>query len=99
MEILWTQEAIDKLIEIEDFIAKDSTERAVTFVDEIIEHIEAVLPDKPRIGRSVPEISNPNIRELIFNNYRIVYRINENTLEILTVFEGHRMLRIDEIGL
>jgi len=99
MEILWTQEALEKLIEIEDFIAKDSPGRAVTFVDEIIVHAETALPDKPRIGRTVPEISNPNIRELIFKKYRIVYRVNENTIEILTIFEGHRLLRIDEIGL
>ena len=66
------------------------------FVDQIIEHAES-LSDKPLRGRIVPEISNPDIRELIFRKYRIVYRINGNNLDILTVFEGHRLLRIDEI--
>jgi plasmid stabilization system protein ParE len=55
-------------------------------------------PVKPRIGRTVPEISNPDIRELIFKKYRIVHRINKNSQEILTVFEGHRLLRVDEVG-
>jgi plasmid stabilization system protein ParE len=45
----------------------------------------------------VPEI-NPEIRELLFRKYRIVYRVKKNTVEILTVFEGHRLLRVDEIG-
>lgn len=99
MRIIWTHEALEQLVEIEDFISKDSPERAAKFVDEIIEHAEAALPDRPRIGRTVPEISNPNIRELVFKKYRIVYRVNENNMEILTVFEGHRLLRIDEIGL
>jgi toxin ParE1/3/4 len=84
MKILWTREALRQLTEIEDFIAKDNAERAVKFVNEIIAHAESVLPDEPRIGRMVPEISNPDIRELIFKKYRIVYRVNKNNLEIVT---------------
>ena len=98
MEIKWTHEALEKLVEIEVFISNDSPERAIRFVDQIVEHAEK-LPDKPRMGRTVPECANPDIRELIFKKYRIVYRLNEHDIEILTVFEGHRLLRIDEIGL
>ncbi len=97
MKILWTREALRQLTENEDFIAKDSAERAAKFVDELVAHAEAVLPGELRIGRTVPEISNPGIRELIFNKYRIAYRINKNNVEILTVFEGHRLLRVDEV--
>jgi toxin ParE1/3/4 len=97
MRIKWTNEALTRLFEIEDFISQDSPERAEKFVDQIIEHAET-LSDKPLSGRTVPEISNPDIRELIFRKYRIVYRIKGNNLESLTVFEGHRLLRIDDIG-
>jgi plasmid stabilization system protein ParE len=86
------------LFEIEDFISQDGPDRARTFVDQIIEHTES-LSDNPLAGRTVSEISNPDIRELIFRKYRIVYRIKGNNLDILTVFEGHRLLRIDEIEL
>jgi toxin ParE1/3/4 len=96
MRIKWTNEALIRLFEIEDFISQDSPERAKKFVDQIIEHAET-LSDKPLSGRTVPEISNPDIRELIFKKYRIVYSIRGNELDILTVFEGHRLLRIDEI--
>jgi toxin ParE1/3/4 len=85
-----------RLFEIEDFIAQDSPDRARQFVDQIIEHTES-LPDNPFSGRTVPEISNPDMRELIFKKYRIVYRINGNDIDILTVFEGHRLFRPDEI--
>lgn len=44
-----------------------------------------------------PERSNPYIRELIVKKYRIVYRLNRDQIEILTVFEGYRRLRNDEI--
>ena len=98
MQIIWTHEALEQLTAIEDYISKDSSERAVKFVNQLIEHAES-LPDSPRMGRAVPEIANPDIRELIFKKYRIVYRFNENCIEIITVFEGHRLLRIDEIDL
>lgn len=98
MKILWTRESLHRLTEIEEFIAKDNAERAVKFVDEIIAHAESLLPGVPRIGKMAPEISNPAIRELLFKKYRIVYRVNKNNVEILTVFEGRRLLRIDEIG-
>lgn len=98
MKILWTREALRQLTEIEDFIAKDSAERAAQFVGEIVAHAESFLSGNPRIGRTVPEVSNPDIREVLFKKYRIVYRVNKNNVEILTVFEGHRLLRVDEIG-
>ncbi len=98
IKIRWTHEALLRLIEIEDFISQDSADRARKFVDQIIEHAEC-LSDNPLSGRNVPEISNPDIRELIFRKYRIVYRVKGNNLDILTVFEGHRLLRIDEIEL
>ena len=96
MKIHWTRESLDRLAEIEDFVAKDNAERAAKFVDELIAHANAVLPGEPRSGRTVPEISNPEIRELLFKKYRIVYRVKKNTVEILTVFEGHRLLRVGE---
>lgn len=97
MEIRWTREALGQLIEIEEFISRDNPERAALFVDLIIDHVEASLPVNPRLGRTVPEIANPAIRELLFRNYRIVYLLTESIIEILSVFEGHRLLRIDEI--
>jgi toxin ParE1/3/4 len=98
MKILWTREALRQLTEIEDFIAKDSAKRAAQFVDEIAAHAELLLSGNPRMGRTVPEVSNPDIREVLFNKYRIVCRVNKSAVEILTVFEGHRLLRRDEIG-
>jgi toxin ParE1/3/4 len=64
MKIIWTHESLERLIDIEDFISKDSPERAITFVDQIIDHTEKVLSGKPLIGRIVPEIGNLMIRRL-----------------------------------
>jgi plasmid stabilization system protein ParE len=96
MKMLWSRESLRRLAESEDFIAKDNAERAAAFVDAIVVHAESLLPGNPRIGRMVPETANPDIRELLFKRYRIVYRVMKNAVEVLTVFEGHRLLRIDE---
>ena len=96
MSVTWSQEAGENLAEIEAFIARDSLERAVRFVDALIDHAEAVLAENPRSGRTVPEIGHPDIRELIYRGYRIVYRFRGNVVEILTIFEGHRILRLSE---
>jgi toxin ParE1/3/4 len=98
MSVTWSQKAGENLVDIEEFIARDSVERAVRFVDALIDHAEAILADNPRSGRSVPEICSPDIRELIYRGYRIVYRLNADRIEILTVFEGHRLLRLNEPG-
>jgi toxin ParE1/3/4 len=96
MKIRWSYEALERLIEIEDYISKDSSVRAIQFVDQLIEYAE-VLSGKPLMGRMIPELANPDIRELVFKKYRIIYRLKEKHIEILTVFEGHRLMRIDEI--
>ena len=95
MKVVWTQEALDRLSDIENLISQDSPQRAIEFVDYLIQRGESVS-EHPRIGRVVPEISNPDIREILAKKYRIVYKIQEKTIEILTVFEGHKLLNLEE---
>ena len=96
MKLIWTREALEKLSEIEAFIAQDSPERAERFTNYLIDRGESLIKN-PRIGRVVPEIANPSIREIIAKKYRIVYHLYENQISILTVFEGHRLFSINEI--
>jgi len=97
MKVRWTHEALVRLLEIEEYIAGDSPRRARSFVDALIRRAEC-LSANPRIGRRVPEISKAAIREVLFKGYRIVYRVRNNAVEILTVFEGHHLLRLGEIA-
>lgn len=46
------------------------------------------------MGRIVSEINVPSVGELIFQNYRIVYRIIDDIVEIITVFYVNRFLRL-----
>jgi len=44
------------------------------------------------MGRIVPELDDPNIRELILRNYRIIYRIFEKEVQIIRLFHGSRIM-------
>ena len=96
MNVVWTRRAIERLDEIEGFIAGDNPENVKAFVERLIAR-GGSLSDFHARGRVVPELSNPSIRELLVDNYRIVYRCDFNRIVILTVFEAHRSLRPDEI--
>ncbi len=91
MKILWTEPAIEDLRNLHGYIAKDSEVYASSFVQRVILAVEK-LTDFPRLGRVVPEADEEKIRELIYQNYRIIYRIKNELIEILTVIHGRRDL-------
>ena len=55
------------------------------------------VAEHPERGRRLPELPESGLRELIVDNYRLVYRRTSKAVEVLTVFEGHRLLRPDEL--
>ena len=87
MEIVWTNQALYKLKKCVDYIAQDDVvtteKRAIKFIEKTGQLIE-----QPESGRVVPEYNEPNLRELIFGNYRVIYRIRkeEATIYIQTVW-------------
>ncbi len=96
MKLVWTNIALNNLAEIEDFIALDSPDQAKRFIKNLISQA-SVISQNPQIGRIVYEFSNPDIRDLIVKGYRVVYRISETKIEILTVFERHRLFNKDDV--
>ncbi len=91
MKICWTEEALRRLSEIESYIAQGSPENAIRFVVKLVQRTKA-LTVFPQSGRLVPEFKTGDFRELIEGNYRIVYKIKDQLIEIYTVFEGHKLL-------
>lgn len=96
MKLFWTKEALLRLQDIEEYISADNPIAAIEFIDKLISLTET-LTDNSQKGRIVPELSLENIRELLHKNYRIVYLVKKNSIDILTVFEGHQLLKKDEI--
>ena len=74
MIIEWTEPAITDLGSIREYIGRDSEYYAARFIGRIIEIVER-LEFFPEMGRRVPEAAEEeNVRELLFQNYRIMYR-------------------------
>ena len=94
VEIEWSSTAQNDLNDIIDYIAKDSVEYALSFYEQIREKTEN-LTKFPKIGRIVPELDDPNIRELILRNYRLIYRILEENVQIVRLFHGSRLLDLN----
>ena len=97
MKVRWTEQAAARLEAIEAVVARNDPRAAEELVENLIERGES-LKAHPKRGRVVPEIRNPEIRELIIRGYRLVYRVSDKAVDVLTVFEGHRQLRTDELG-
>ena len=90
-KLIWTEPAVDDLQGIFDFISKDSEYYARIFISKLMDTTEKLI-HLPEIGRMVPEYNRKDIRELIFQNYRIIYKIEEKRILILTVIHGKRDL-------
>lgn len=91
MKVTWTEQALARLAEIQAFVAADDPGAAERLVRQLVDRGEA-LGRFPRSGRRVPELPRADLREVIEGSYRIVYRIRGKRVEMLTVFEGHRLL-------
>ncbi len=76
-KIKWTEKASNNLQAIHDYIAKDSIVYATRFIKSLIK-TTAKLETLPHCGRVVPELEGYNFREVIYQNYRIVYRVVGN---------------------
>ena len=96
MRIIWSPLAVDRASEIADYIAQDKPPAAEKWIDTIFSKVKQ-LKSSPEIGRIVPEINDSQFRELIYGNYRIIYRIETKQISILTIRHGRQILPINEI--
>ena len=89
-QIVWTAEAQVWLQRIYDYIAAENEAAAYRTVRAIHEQAE-ILGTFPHIGYTYRE--HPDVKVLLFGHYRIAYRIEGSTVEILGVFHGAMEMR------
>ena len=100
MEIVWTNQALHKLNKFVYYIAQDDVVTAEKWALKLIEKTDQLI-EQPESGRIVPEYNEPNLRELIFDNYRVIYRIRkeENIIYIQTVWHVRQDPPKSSVGL
>jgi plasmid stabilization system protein ParE len=88
IRVLWTDSALSQLEDIYDYYKiKASPRIAKKLVKTLIEET-IVLESNPLIGVKEPLLSERpyEYRFLVKNNYKIIYRFNENLIRIISVF-------------
>ncbi len=91
MKVAGTRLPILRLRQILEHIAKDQPDNAKRFVNQLIERGDSV-GEQPRRGRIVPEYQDETIREVFEGDYRIIYKVRSERVDVLTVRHGSQIL-------
>ncbi|MBI1390085.1 MAG: type II toxin-antitoxin system mRNA interferase toxin, RelE/StbE family [bacterium] len=95
MKVEWSPLALERVDEIAEYIARDHSSAAARWINDLFDAVLR-LEDYPESGRIVPEIGKHRIRELLFGDYRVIYRVQKK-VEVLTVRRVSQLLRPEEI--
>lgn len=92
--VLWTKIAEEDLEAIIDYIARDNIDAALDVFAKLRSAV-AALASLPQRGRVVPELQAQGIlgyHELVIGVWRVIYRIGEQQVHVLAVFDSRRNL-------
>jgi plasmid stabilization system protein ParE len=89
VHVIWTAEAINDLMAINDYIAQSAPLTAERFCLQLLDAPDW-LQRTPLGGQVVPEFGIESIREISFRSYRIIYQVGESACYIRTVIHGSR---------
>jgi toxin ParE1/3/4 len=94
MVIHYTTRFVHELDEQADYLAQYSTTRASLVVNSVFRQLD-LLRQHPRMGRMVPEFGSETIRELLYRQYRIIYRlVTAERIDVLAFQTGLRPLQL-----
>jgi len=94
-DVIMAKSAEDDLNDIINFIAQNKPRTAVVIMDKI--HAKVKTLDRfPYRGSYVPELLARNIkdyRQLTEDPWKIIYKINENVVNVLVIIDSRRNLQ------
>jgi toxin ParE1/3/4 len=91
LKLVWSNTARDDLRQLRAYIGQDSPVYARQFIQRVLGRA-AALRGFPNLGRRVPEADRDDIREIVFQGYRIIYQTAADHALVLTVLHGSRDL-------
>ena len=89
MEVIFTDRFLTWVEECTDYIALDHAPTAIEWGEGVFEHCEQ-LRTQPDSGRMISEFNRPEIKELIHGNYRLVYELKPDRVDMLTIWHTLR---------
>ena len=97
MKIIWSPLAIARVRQETRYIARDRPGAAAKWAEGIFKSV-GHLVDFPQSGRVLPELGRSDVREITYRNHRLIYRIEGESILILTVRHWRRLLDLSELG-
>jgi toxin ParE1/3/4 len=97
MKIIWSPLAITKVRKETQYIARDRPGAAANWAEGIFESVTR-LAEFPESGRVLPELGRPDVREITYSSHRVIYRIEGQSILILTVRHWRQLLDLSELG-
>src|SRR5437667_12339965 len=96
MKLVWSPLAVERVLEAKAYIASNNPKAADKWASGLVNAVSK-LKRHPKLGRVVPEVGLEEYRQIIYGNYRVVYRISADTIFILTVRHFRRLLDLEEL--
>lgn len=88
MKLVYTDESIDDLKRLREFIAVHNPTAATRIASELVGKIE-LLPDFPKMGTPVEMAPVPDsVRDMIFGKHVVRYSVHPSAIIILRVWHG-----------
>jgi toxin ParE1/3/4 len=91
LELRWTEQAVNQLGAIAEYISLASPIYAEQVVERLIARLRQAQ-DFPALGRHVPEGGGADLRELIESPYRVIYRVAPSAIEVIAIVHGRQEL-------
>ncbi|RAI92218.1 type II toxin-antitoxin system RelE/ParE family toxin [Algoriphagus yeomjeoni] len=93
VRVNWTDQAVNDLKEIAEYISKDSKRYAKIQIQRIIRQRTHILKQFQLAGQKLEVFGDLNIRQLVEGSYVILYHVKvDNQVDILTVHHSSRDL-------
>ena len=89
--IRWTSEALERLEDIELYVTQDNPTAAKKQIAKLLDRT-AQIAVAPRSGRTVPDYQDEQVREVLEAPYRIIYYLNGDYVEVLSVMHYRQLL-------
>jgi plasmid stabilization system protein ParE len=96
MKVQWAPLAINRVAEIAAYIAEDNPIASEKWIRDAFARVRQ-LGRFPKSGRQLSETPRKDIRELVWGNYRIIYRIEAHQISILTVRHMKQILPMKDL--
>ena len=87
--VVWAPRAQTALDEAVEFVAQDSVSGALRVLEQALAAAESLATLAER-GRVVPELSQPDTREIFVFRYRLLYEVEPEVVRIVAFLHGAR---------